>query len=119
MEQLPRKPSAVALVVESDVHRRNEMAARLRRGGFEVFEAANATEAITVLKNTVVDVLISRKRSVAGVPGPWCTADLDGRGWHRRHPPKAKRFLRILEKALAIHVADRDRLTKRLARRGR
>ena len=24
---------------------------------------------------------------------------------------KAKRFLRILEKALAIHVADRDRLT--------
>jgi hypothetical protein len=30
----------------------------------------------------------------------------------------AKRYLRILEKALAIHVADRDRLTKRLARRG-
>ena len=31
---------------------------------------------------------------------------------------KAKRYLRILEKALAIHVADRDRLTKQLADRG-
>jgi hypothetical protein len=31
---------------------------------------------------------------------------------------KAKRYLRILEKALAIHVADRDRLAKRLAGRG-
>ena len=30
----------------------------------------------------------------------------------------AKRLLKILEKALAIHVADRDRLTKRLARSG-
>jgi DNA-binding response OmpR family regulator len=59
MEQLPRKPSAVALVVESDVLRRHEMAASLRRGGFEVFEAADAAEAITVLKSTVVDVLIS------------------------------------------------------------
>ena len=29
---------------------------------------------------------------------------------------KAKRFLRILEKALAIHVADRDRMAKRHAR---
>jgi hypothetical protein len=28
----------------------------------------------------------------------------------------AKRLLKNLEKALAIHVADRDRLTKRLAR---
>src|SRR5260370_33091963 len=59
MEQLPRKPSAVALVVESDVLRRHEMAARLRRGGFEVFEAADAAQAITVLKSIVVDVLIS------------------------------------------------------------
>src|ERR1700704_5249661 len=50
MEQLPRKPSAVALIVESDLLRRHEMAARLRRGGFEVFEAADAAEAITVLK---------------------------------------------------------------------
>jgi DNA-binding response OmpR family regulator len=53
MEQLPRKPSPVALVVESDALRRHEMAARLRRAGFEVFEAADAAEAITV------DVLIS------------------------------------------------------------
>jgi DNA-binding response OmpR family regulator len=59
MEQLPRKPSPVALVVESDVLRRHEMAARLRRGGFEVFEAGDAAEAITVLKSIVVDVLIS------------------------------------------------------------
>ena len=29
---------------------------------------------------------------------------------------KAKRFLRILEKALAIHIADRDRMAKRHAR---
>jgi CheY-like chemotaxis protein len=59
MEQLPRKPSAVALIVESDLLRRHEMAARLRRGGCEVIEAADAAEAITVLKSIVVDVLIS------------------------------------------------------------
>jgi hypothetical protein len=35
-----------------------------------------------------------------------------------RDEAKAKRYLRILEKALAIHVADRDRLTKQLADRG-
>ena len=58
MEQLPCKPSAVALVVESDVLRRHEVAARLRRGGFEVFEAADAAGAITVLKSIVVDVLV-------------------------------------------------------------
>jgi hypothetical protein len=29
---------------------------------------------------------------------------------------KAKRLLKIFEKALAIHVADRDRLAKRAAR---
>ena len=31
---------------------------------------------------------------------------------------KAKRYLGILEKALAIHVADRDRLARQLADRG-
>ena len=31
----------------------------------------------------------------------------------------AKALLKIFEKALAIHVADRDRLTKRLPRTGR
>jgi hypothetical protein len=30
----------------------------------------------------------------------------------------AKRVLKILEKALAVHSADRDRLTKRLALKG-
>ena len=35
-----------------------------------------------------------------------------------RDATTAKRFLKVLEKALAIHVADRDRLTKRLAPRG-
>jgi hypothetical protein len=35
-----------------------------------------------------------------------------------RDTAKAKRYLRILEKALAIHVADRDRLAKQLADRG-
>jgi hypothetical protein len=30
---------------------------------------------------------------------------------------KAKRYLKILERALAIHVADRDRLAKQLADR--
>jgi hypothetical protein len=34
-----------------------------------------------------------------------------------RNAAKAKRYLRILEKALAIHVADQDRLTKQLADR--
>ena len=34
-----------------------------------------------------------------------------------RDAAKAKRYLRIFEKALAIHVADRDRLAKRLADR--
>ena len=33
-----------------------------------------------------------------------------------RDAAKAKRVLKLLEKALAIHVADRDRLAKRLAR---
>ncbi len=35
-----------------------------------------------------------------------------------RDTAKAKRYLRLLEKALAIHVADRDRLIKQLADRG-
>ena len=35
-----------------------------------------------------------------------------------RDAKMAKRVLKILEKALAVHVADRDRLTKRLAHRG-
>jgi hypothetical protein len=34
-----------------------------------------------------------------------------------RDTTKAKRYLKIFEKALEIHVADRDRLAKRLADR--
>jgi hypothetical protein len=34
-----------------------------------------------------------------------------------RDAAKAKRYLRILEKALAIHVADRDRLATRAEKR--
>ena len=34
-----------------------------------------------------------------------------------RDTTTAKRFLEVLEKALAIHVADHDRLAKRQARR--
>jgi hypothetical protein len=33
-----------------------------------------------------------------------------------RDATMAKRLLKILEKALAVHIADRDRLTKRRAR---
>jgi hypothetical protein len=35
-----------------------------------------------------------------------------------RDAAKAKRYLRIFEKVLASHVADRDRLIKELADRG-
>jgi hypothetical protein len=36
-----------------------------------------------------------------------------------RDATMAQRVLKILEKALAVHVADRDRLTKRLTRTSR
>jgi hypothetical protein len=36
-----------------------------------------------------------------------------------RDATMATRMLKILEKALAVHVADRDRLTKRLMRTSR
>ena len=36
-----------------------------------------------------------------------------------RDAKMAKRVLKILEKALAVHVADRDRLKKRLVCKGR
>src|SRR5262245_35363753 len=59
MKQAPHKAPAVALVVQSDVLQRLKMAANLRRGGFEVLEAADANEAARVLNNRVVDVLFS------------------------------------------------------------
>jgi hypothetical protein len=36
-----------------------------------------------------------------------------------RDATMAKRVLKIVEKALAVHIADRDRLTKQLARTSR
>ena len=52
-------PLPVVLVVENDVLERMFKAATLRRQGFEVFEAADVAEAVTVLKEIAVDILIS------------------------------------------------------------
>ena len=52
-------PLPVVLVVENDIFERMFRAATLRRQGFEVFEAADVAEAVTVLKKIAVDVLIS------------------------------------------------------------
>jgi DNA-binding response OmpR family regulator len=52
-------PLPVVLVVESDILERVFKAATLRRHGFEVFEAVDVAEALTVLKNIAVDLLIS------------------------------------------------------------
>ena len=58
-EKLPYCPSAAVLLVENDILERMSKAALLRRQGFEVFEAADAAEAVTVLKKIAVDILIS------------------------------------------------------------
>jgi DNA-binding response OmpR family regulator len=58
-ENLPYCPLPVVLVVESDVLERVFKAATLRRQGLEVFEAADITEAVAVLKIIAVDILIS------------------------------------------------------------
>ena len=52
-------PLPVVLVVENDIFERMSKAATLRRQGFEVFEAADVAEAVTVLKKIAVDLLIS------------------------------------------------------------
>ena len=59
LELAPHRPSPVVLIVENDVLERLSMAANLRHQGLEVFEAADMTEAITVLKKIAVDILIS------------------------------------------------------------
>ena len=59
LELAPHHPSPVVLIVESDVLERLSKAADLRRQGLEVFEAADMTEAITVLNKIAVDILIS------------------------------------------------------------
>jgi DNA-binding NtrC family response regulator len=48
---------SVVLVVEENALRRWLDAERLRKAGFEVFEAANSAEAERVLKRTPVDAL--------------------------------------------------------------
>ena len=58
-EQLPYGPPATILLVENDILERVSKAALLRRQGFEVFEAADTAEAVTVLKKIAVDILIS------------------------------------------------------------
>jgi hypothetical protein len=58
-EQLRYAPPATVLLVENDILERVSKAALLRRQGFEVFEAADTAEAVTVLKKIAVDILIS------------------------------------------------------------
>ena len=58
-EHAAYSPLPVVLVVENDIFERMFKAATLRRQGFEVFEAADVAEAVTVLKKIAVDVLIS------------------------------------------------------------
>ena len=49
----------VVLIVENDILERVSKAATLRRQGFQVFEAADVAEAVTVLKKIAVDLLIA------------------------------------------------------------
>jgi len=58
-EHAAYSPLPVVLVVENDIFERIFKAATLRRQGFEVFEAADVAEAVTVLKKIAVDLLIS------------------------------------------------------------
>ncbi len=58
-EQLPSEPAPVVLIVEDDVLLRLTIAGSLRDAGFEVLEAANAAEAVQVLKCIPVDALFS------------------------------------------------------------
>src|SRR5262249_3888031 len=53
------RDSPVVLMVEGDVLKRLAAAADFRSQGFEVFEAADVTEAKTILKTVAVDVLFS------------------------------------------------------------
>jgi DNA-binding response OmpR family regulator len=58
-EHAAYSPLPVVLVLENDIFERMFKAATLRRQGFEVFEAADLAEAVTVLKKIAVDLLIS------------------------------------------------------------
>lgn len=58
-EFIDPEPSPVVLIVENDVLKRLALASDLRLRGLQVFEAADATEAMVVLKKIVVDVVLS------------------------------------------------------------
>jgi DNA-binding response OmpR family regulator len=51
-------PFSTVLVVENDVLKRLATAAALREQGFEVFEAADITEAATILKTELGPIFI-------------------------------------------------------------
>jgi DNA-binding response OmpR family regulator len=69
-EHAPYCPLPVILIVENDVLERMLTAATLRRQGFEVFEAADIVEAVTVLKKIAVDILISDISLIDGTALP-------------------------------------------------
>ncbi len=53
------EPSPVVLLVENDVLKRLALASELRRRGLRVFEAAGTTEAMSVLEEACIDVVMS------------------------------------------------------------
>ncbi len=59
-------PPTVVLVVDQDIFQRSAAAAELRREGFDVIEAADMGEAVTVLQSRAVDVLFSQLDPVSG-----------------------------------------------------
>jgi len=59
-------PPTVVLVVDQNVLERSAAAAALRCEGFEVIEAADMGEAITVLQSRAIDVLLSQLDPVSG-----------------------------------------------------
>ena len=63
--------SGVVLIVEDDVLLRLVTASNLRTVGFEVIEAANAEEAVTVLRSVPVDALISDVNLPGNFERPW------------------------------------------------
>ena len=65
-EHVPYSALPVVLVVENDILERVSKAATLRRQGFQVFEAADIAEAVTVLKEIAVDILISNVSLIDG-----------------------------------------------------
>ena len=72
------------LVVEDEVMLRLDLGQQLRKGGFAVFEADSADEAVSLLQNTHIDAVVTDIR----MPG-----DIDGSElvlWIRRRVPNVK-----------------------------